>query len=77
LWVTADYVHCAVVDAGQGLVEPLAGYTKAPLLAPGQGLWLARQLSDELTFHRSDQSFTALVGVSTVRPIPGRYRRDG
>src|SRR6478672_1485744 len=29
LWVTADYVHCAVVDAGPGFVEPLAGYTKA------------------------------------------------
>jgi anti-sigma regulatory factor (Ser/Thr protein kinase) len=77
LWPTADYVHCAVADAGQGFDDPLAGYTKAPLLQPGQGLWLARQLSDELTFHRSDQSFTALVGVSTVRPIPGRYRRGG
>jgi anti-sigma regulatory factor (Ser/Thr protein kinase) len=49
-----------VVDAGPGFDEPAAGYL-APRAGRGSGLWVARQLTWDVEFLRSEGSFTARV----------------
>lgn len=50
LWCRSDRVHCAVSDAGGGISDPLAGYTSPHSVTEpgGIGLWMARQLCDQL-----------------------------
>ncbi|MGZ4428529.1 MAG: anti-sigma factor RsbA family regulatory protein [Nocardioidaceae bacterium] len=61
LWATEDGAVCDVTDRGPGFADPFAGY-HAPEGVEGAraclGLWMARQLSDELTTSRSARGFT-------------------
>ena len=61
LWVTEDGAVCDVTDRGPGFDDPFAGY-HAPEGVDGapayMGLWMARQLTDELTTSRSARGFT-------------------
>lgn len=65
LWVTSDRFVCAVTDQGRGFSDPLAGYVAPDDEFPeGRvGLWLVRQLCDNLSTARSSAGFT--VRVST------------
>ena len=67
LWVMADRAVCEVRDRGHGMDDPFAGYLPpGGEEAPGMGLWVARQLSDDLTI-RSGPG-----GGTTVRLAIGR-----
>jgi anti-sigma regulatory factor (Ser/Thr protein kinase) len=51
LWASADRVVCRISDRGAGMDDPFAGYGPAhgtDLSRGGMGLWLARQLCDNV-----------------------------
>jgi anti-sigma regulatory factor (Ser/Thr protein kinase) len=59
LWVGADDVVCSVTDQGPGFRNPFAGYWRGlDTELAHHGLWLARQLCDEVSFHWHE-GFTA------------------
>ena len=47
LWVERTRLVCQVTDSGSGSVDPLAGY-QYPKLGGPSGLWVARQLCDDI-----------------------------
>lgn len=51
LWSGGGALHCRVTDAGPGLADPDRAGTRmvSATSDEGRGLWLARELSDELT----------------------------
>jgi anti-sigma regulatory factor (Ser/Thr protein kinase) len=51
---------CEIVDRGSGFDDPTAGYL-APREGIGTGLWVARQLTWQSEFFRSESGFTARV----------------
>jgi anti-sigma regulatory factor (Ser/Thr protein kinase) len=51
---------CEIVDRGSGFDDPTAGYL-APREGIGTGLWVARQLTWQIEFFRSESGFTARV----------------
>lgn len=58
LWVGVKDVVCSVTDQGAGFRDPFAGYWRGlDTELAHHGLWLARQLCDEVAFHRH-QGFT-------------------
>nr|BFE57878.1 hypothetical protein GCM10020063_024040 [Dactylosporangium thailandense] len=69
VWVTRGRVECRVTDRGPGFRDPLAGYRPAPGgTRSGNGLWLARQASDELTAWAGPDGFTVRL---TTAVAPG------
>lgn len=50
LWAQSSLLTCRVTDAGPG-VEPLVGY-QHPSLSERQGLWMARQMCEDLAITR-------------------------
>jgi anti-sigma regulatory factor (Ser/Thr protein kinase) len=61
VWPTPDWVLCTVTDRGRGFDDPFTGYVRGAgeTLPEGRfGLWLARQLSDELVASRTPEGFT-------------------
>ncbi len=60
-WSNGDHTVCTVTDAGPGFDDPLAGYLPAhggDLSRGGMGIWLARQLCDQVTMGRTVEGFT-------------------
>jgi anti-sigma regulatory factor (Ser/Thr protein kinase) len=62
-WAADRDVIVRVTDQGSGFTDPFAGYTRKHLGAGAttrmsQGLWLARQLCDDLSFRSGDGHFT-------------------
>jgi anti-sigma regulatory factor (Ser/Thr protein kinase) len=51
---------CEIVDRGIGFDDPTAGYL-APREGIGTGLWVARQLTWQIEFFRSESGFTARI----------------
>jgi hypothetical protein len=51
---------CEITDAGDGFDDPAAGYL-APRAGRGSGLWIARQLTWDIEFVRSDRGFAARI----------------
>ncbi|XVV12575.1 ATP-binding protein [Actinoplanes sp. CA-131856] len=70
LWITGDSVECRVTDHGPGRPDPMAGYLPTPGSGrSGTGLWLARQLCDDIDMWREKGIFTvrAATAISTDR----------
>jgi anti-sigma regulatory factor (Ser/Thr protein kinase) len=66
LWSAADRVVCTVTDHGNGFDDPFAGYLAAvgPDPMVGEvGLWLVRQLCDQIDFRPDRDSFTVRLTV--------------
>jgi len=50
VWIDGTELVCQLSDQGPGMEDPLAGYLLPPEYgSSGRGLWLARQLCDEVT----------------------------
>jgi anti-sigma regulatory factor (Ser/Thr protein kinase) len=67
LWSTTDQSVCTVTDAGPGFDDPLAGYVPAhggDMSRGGMGLWLARQLCDQVTMAQAPEGFTVRMVVT-------------
>jgi anti-sigma regulatory factor (Ser/Thr protein kinase) len=65
-WVSPGRFVCTVTDRGAGFDDPFAGYVRGggEDLPEGRlGLWLARQLCDEVTTSRTPEGFTARLVV--------------
>jgi anti-sigma regulatory factor (Ser/Thr protein kinase) len=61
VWTAPERVQCAVTDRGAGFDDPFAGYVRGAgdELPEGKfGLWLARQLCDEVVMGRTPEGFT-------------------
>ncbi|XVU22988.1 ATP-binding protein [Actinoplanes sp. CA-054009] len=70
LWSTGDSVECRITDHGPGRPDPMTGYLPRPGSGrSGTGLWLARQLCDDIDMWRDKGIFTvrAATAVSTER----------
>jgi anti-sigma regulatory factor (Ser/Thr protein kinase) len=66
LWSTSNRLLCTITDQGSGFDDPLAGYLPAGgkyLAHGGRGLWLARQLCDQLDTYRSPEGFTVRLAI--------------
>jgi anti-sigma regulatory factor (Ser/Thr protein kinase) len=64
LWAAPGRVECTVTDRGQGFDDPFVGYVRGggDELPEGRfGLWLARQLCDEVVVGRTPEGFTTRV----------------
>ena len=66
LWVAERRVVCTITDRGPGFDDPFAGYVRGggePLPEGRFGLWLARQLCDEVVTARTSDGFTVRLVV--------------
>jgi anti-sigma regulatory factor (Ser/Thr protein kinase) len=66
LWVAGDQLLCQVRDQGPGITDPHdAGREPvAPTAAGGRGLWIVRQLCQDLTI---DNTMTGAVVTAMIR----------
>jgi len=67
VWCGPGRVVCTVTDRGHGFDDPVTGYLRGggEELPKGRfGLWLARQLCDELVTSRTPEGFTARLTVN-------------
>jgi len=65
-WVAPERVECTVTDRGPGVDDPFVGYVRGggDELPEGRiGLWLARQLCDEVAMGRTPDGFTTRLVV--------------
>jgi anti-sigma regulatory factor (Ser/Thr protein kinase) len=61
VWRDDGEVVCEVTDAGEGIQDPDPGWMTPPADAhSGRGLWLARQLCDQVEI-RNDDGCTVLI----------------
>jgi anti-sigma regulatory factor (Ser/Thr protein kinase) len=65
LWRAGDALHLEVSDEGPGLADVTAG-TRAPerMAAGGRGLWICRQLTDDLRIVTGPQGTTVTAVLS-------------
>lgn len=65
MWVDHDHVVTTVTDRGDGVDDMFLGFTTRPAADPDapphQGLWLARQMCDDLSFRHDTEGFTVRV----------------
>jgi anti-sigma regulatory factor (Ser/Thr protein kinase) len=73
LWRDGLPVYCQVSDRGPGIADPTVG-TQPPDLAEtrGRGMWICRQLCDDLTIDRSAGGGATVTGMISTRDV----RRD-
>lgn len=63
-WTSAGHVHFEVADSGPGFHDPLAGFCPPPERnVGGRGLWLARQVFDEVALERVQDGFRAVLSA--------------
>ncbi|AGL14826.1 ATP-binding protein [Actinoplanes sp. N902-109] len=73
LWAEGQTIDCRVTDHGTGRPDPTAGYRTADSSGrAGAGLWLARQLCDDIDMWRSNDTFTVRAATSAA---PHRNRQ--
>ncbi|CAM3247536.1 sensor histidine kinase [Nocardioides dubius] len=61
MWVDHDHVITTVTDSGAGFDDPFRGFTTASASGVAhqhEGLWLARQFTDDLSFRHDPDGFT-------------------
>lgn len=66
IWLSPGRVVCTVTDRGRGFDDPFAGYVRGAgeVLPEGRfGLWLARELCDEVVTARTPEGFTARLVI--------------
>ncbi len=63
LWVSPARLVCRVTDAGPGMADPLTGYRYPEPTGP-KGLWVARQLCDDLFVRSSPDRGSSVLLVT-------------
>lgn len=61
IWAEPSRLTCQVTDAGPGIANPLAGYSRHLDVDAPKGLWMARQLCDELVIGTGADANTVLM----------------
>jgi anti-sigma regulatory factor (Ser/Thr protein kinase) len=66
LWSSGGALHCRVTDEGPGIADPgRAGARLVPNTSDeGRGLWLARQLSDDLSVVVEERGMSATASFT-------------
>jgi anti-sigma regulatory factor (Ser/Thr protein kinase) len=67
VWLTPGRLLCTVHDRGDGFDDPFAGYLPAQrtdMAGGGRGLWLARQLCDDVSVSATEHGFTVRLDRS-------------
>jgi len=66
LWRDADMIACQVTDDGPGIADPeTAGMRPIPLDADcGRGLWIVRQLCDQVTIESNGHGSTVTASMT-------------
>jgi anti-sigma regulatory factor (Ser/Thr protein kinase) len=69
LWRSPAHMFCEVADPGPGMGDPLSAGSclPRPEADGGRGLWLVRELSDDVQIH-SDASGTTVAATMALRP---------
>ena len=71
LWTDGMMVYCQVSDQGPGIADPTIGTTPPDLSATrGRGMWICRQLCDDLTIDRpgcGGATVTGMLGTRAAR----------
>ncbi|WP_422771643.1 ATP-binding protein [Plantactinospora sp. WMMC1484] len=72
LWRTGKILYCLVSDTGVGIgADRLDDRSRpTPEIAGGWGLWLARQLSDEMVVRSGPEGTTVRISASLATPEP-------
>jgi anti-sigma regulatory factor (Ser/Thr protein kinase) len=73
LWSDSMHLHCEITDDGPGIDDPEAGTKRPdPAALGGRGLWIARQLSDDVLVSTGPQGtvVTATVSLDRSRDTP-------
>jgi anti-sigma regulatory factor (Ser/Thr protein kinase) len=72
VWDTDGRVVCEVSDDGGGVPDPLAGYVPpGPGAASGMGLWVVRQLCDEVAIESTTHGTRVRFAISRgSKPYP-------
>ncbi|MBF9129985.1 ATP-binding protein [Plantactinospora sp. S1510] len=72
LWRTDGTLYCRVSDTGAGIDSDRLGDRRrpAPEVAGGWGLWLARELSDEMLVRSGPEGTTVQISASLGGPEP-------
>ena len=68
LWTDVGSLTCLVEDSGPGLADPMAGY-RHPDGASSMGLWVARQLVDDLVIGSSPSGGCSVLLTVTEQPL--------
>ena len=67
MWRDPHSVYCQVTDRGPGIGDPAVGTTPPDLdRTSGRGMWICRQLCDELVIASTDQGDGAGTGPGTT-----------
>jgi anti-sigma regulatory factor (Ser/Thr protein kinase) len=67
LWRDGTTVRCRVTDEGPGIPDSTIGYeSPSPLATSGRGIWICRQLCEELIIdsHRRGTAVTAVLRLA-------------
>ncbi|MEQ4303339.1 ATP-binding protein [Plantactinospora sp. B6F1] len=72
LWRTGEVLYCLVSDTGAGIGPDRLDERRRPLpeVAGGWGLWLARQLSDEMLVRSGPDGTTVRISAHLNAPGP-------
>jgi anti-sigma regulatory factor (Ser/Thr protein kinase) len=73
LWCADGCMYCQVVDAGPGLSDPEAVGTSPsePTALTGRGMWLVRQMSDQLHIRTGPGGTAVTVAMDGARVASG------
>jgi anti-sigma regulatory factor (Ser/Thr protein kinase) len=79
VWASLERLVATVTDRGDGFDDPLAGYAPSRGRDPrraGMGLWLTRQLCDQLELSRTAERFVVRLIVAIPQPAGSRVERE-
>jgi anti-sigma regulatory factor (Ser/Thr protein kinase) len=64
LWRDGGMLRCQISDHGPGMTDPTAGtHPPAPTAMGGRGLWITRQLCQDLTIDTGPQGTTITAAI--------------
>ena len=71
VWAGRGRLWFRVTDTGPGLTMPLASRPPEPTVAGGRGLWIARQVTDDLTIATSALGTTVTGALDLPSQVDG------
>ena len=76
LWASDTAVYCEVTDRGAGIIDPEQAGRRATSTDAytGRGLWMIRQLGDEVHIESGPDGTTVRVALAHARPGPNGRR---
>ena len=70
VWIADGLLWFRVTDRGAGIAAPLPTRAPAPTVLGGRGLWITRQVTDDMTIATGPFGTTVTAAVSLPRARP-------